>query len=138
MQRGSGLGALFVSLFRGLVPVLRSTAKVALKSAAKGGRKMLTSKVTKRVAKKVLTAAKKNVAKAGMNAALNALEGKNVKEGAKSDLQSARKDLARAFKAGVDGDPDERPRRVSAVKGGNKWKNKKKRKKLAHFNNSLI
>ena len=84
------------AIFRGLVPVLKSGAKVAVKQAAKSGRRVLASDITKQA----ISSAKKSMKKGAMNAAINVLEGRNVKEGAKADLGKARRDLCKAIKKG--------------------------------------
>lgn len=103
MQHGRGLGGILASLFKGLVPLLKSTAKVVVRQAVRSGKKVLTSDTTKKVAKKVLASAKKNVVKAGLNATLNAIQGKDVKAGAKADLSAAKSDLGDAIKSGLTG-----------------------------------
>ena len=76
--------------------MLKTSAKVAVKQAARTGKRVLASDVTK----KALLSAKKSMKKGAMNVAINALEGRNVKEGAKSDLKQARRDLGKAIRKG--------------------------------------
>lgn len=74
--------------------MLKTSAKVAVKQAAKTGKRVLASDV----AKKAISSAKKSMKKGAMNVAINALEGKNIKQGAKEDLAKARRDLGKAIK----------------------------------------
>ena len=98
IQRGRGVGSILVSLFRGLAPMLKAGAKTAVKSALRGSARTITKKGAKKLAKRALSSVGKSAAKAGMNAAVTALEGGDVKAGAKRDLLSARRDLGATIK----------------------------------------
>lgn len=100
-QRGRGIGSILSALFRGLVPVLKSSAKTVLKEAARKGGRISTKAAAKQVAKKVFKTAKKNAVRAGVNAAINALEGKDVKAGAKRDLAAARSDIGSTLRGSL-------------------------------------
>lgn len=93
LQRGSGLGGLLMSLFKGLAPVLRKSATVVAKTALKQGQKAISRKVIRKAAKKALRSVGKNVVRAGLKAGSRALKGENVKSGAKSDLIRAKREI---------------------------------------------
>lgn len=77
IQQGSGIGSLFSGLFRGLMPVAKSTissiGKVVKSDAVRSAGKYL----------------KKEATKAAIDTALEALEGKPVGRAAKSRLKNA-------------------------------------------------
>ena len=76
-QRGSGIGSLFSGIFRGLMPVARS----AVKTIGRVARSVLIRSAGK--------ALKKEVTKAAVETALEALEGQPVGRKAKQRLKSA-------------------------------------------------
>ncbi len=98
VQRGQGIGTVLVSIFRGLVPILKRSATSAVKIALKGGAKAASSKVVKHAAKKAIKVAKKEAIKAGLNTLGTAIQGGNVKESAKKDLNEARDQIGKTIK----------------------------------------
>lgn len=76
-----------MSLLRGLMPFAKAGTKTALRLAKSD------------VGKSVIKSVKKSGKRAIKQAAIRALEGKgDVKEGAKRDLQAAKRDIARVLK----------------------------------------
>ena len=87
---GRGIGNVLSRIFGFLKPIFKSVGKKALKTA--------TSKAVKNVAKRAAKSAGKSALTGAANMALNALEGKDVKEGAKKDLSNARKAMAQQIR----------------------------------------
>lgn len=105
--------------------MLKSGAKIAVKQAAKSGRRVLASDLTKKVAKKAMASAKSSMKKGAINAAINAFEGKNVKTGMKEDLRAAKRDLGVAIKKGLKGENGDNGHTKNGQKGGGRrWKKK--------------
>lgn len=106
LQRGRGIGSLFGSVFRSLVPL---------------GKKVLTSNVTKNIAK----TAGKTLKNAAIDTAVDLLEGKNLKDSAKNSLDVTKRKLAQAIKDHA----------KKGVKHTNKSKNvsRKKKKRRDYF-----
>lgn len=109
IQRGKGLGSLLGALFRGFAPV----AKLGLKV----GRSIAASPLARKVGQSALDIAKTSAAKL----AADMVEGKNLKESAQEELNSARQKIATTLRGG-------RKR-----KGVNKKKNLKKSCKKGRY-----
>ena len=87
VQRGSGLGSIFASILRKVAPVaLRSAKRVAKSGMVKGMAK----------------SARRSAVEMAKNAAINALEGKDIKAGAKRDLARARQRLGSSVRASLE------------------------------------
>ena len=96
-QRGAGIGNFLKTMFRALIPFARKGTKALTSAALKASK----SKLGKQVIKQVKSGAKKSALKS----VSRALEGKDLVEGAKSDLAEAKKKLAVTFdKAAAAGD----------------------------------
>lgn len=121
IQRGRGLGGIFAGLMKFLIPALKASTKVAVKTVAKQGKKAITSRAAQSLAKKALKTAKKNALKAGLNLAGNALKGENVKEGLSKDIQAAKRDLG-----------------VILTKTAEKTGEKKRRKRKRHADENSV
>ena len=80
-QRGSGIGSLFFRIFRGLMPVAKSTIKTI-------GRVARSATV-----KSVGKALKKEATKSAVETAIEALEGQPVGRKAKQRLKSATRSI---------------------------------------------
>ena len=87
LQLGAGLGSIFSSLFRSLVPVAKGAAKTIGKIAKNEG---------VRSAGRYL---KKEAGRAAIDTALEALDGKTVGVAAKKRLKSATRNILQAGKA---------------------------------------
>ena len=110
--RGGGVGAIFSSIYRALVPLASSIFKV--------GSKIVTSKS----GQKVLKAAKRSAVQAGLDVAQDALRGENAVESMKKRGREAAVNLVSEIsdahrKATT-------PSKKGAAKGGKKTKQKKK------------
>ena len=79
LQRGRGIGSLFGSLVRTLMPI---------------GKKMLTSNTTKSIAKSV----GRTLKDAAVGTAIDVLQGKSVEEAAKQNLNTTKRKIANAVK----------------------------------------
>ena len=75
LQRGRGIGNVFGSIFRSLLPL---------------GKKILTSNTSKAIAKSV----GKSLKEVAVDTALDALEGKNIKEAAQQRLNESKQNIA--------------------------------------------
>ena len=76
IQAGKGIGSIFSSIFRKVIPVTKAIAK---------------SSVGKTV--------KKSLSNLAINSAIDALEGKNLKESVQDNLQISKKKIADALRA---------------------------------------
>jgi hypothetical protein len=88
-QRGRGLGSLLGSLFKAVVPAMKTLGNL--------GRKALTSTVAKDLGKSAVNSAMKT----GVDAAVDLLEGNDVKEGFKKNVKSARVDAAQILRNSI-------------------------------------
>ena len=79
LQRGRGIGSIFSSIFRSILPI---------------GRKILNSDTTKLLGKSV----GKSLKEAAVGTALDALEGKNLKQAAQSRLNESKRKIAQAIR----------------------------------------
>jgi hypothetical protein len=87
-QRGSGLGSIFASLFRGLVPLIKTGSKIAVKSGAQF--------VKSPVGKRIIKSAKKELVKSGTSLASDIAKGENVGKSLKKNLKQASGRVAKA------------------------------------------
>lgn len=85
-QRGAGLGSIFGSIFRTLIPVIGRVGK----AAAKTGIKLAKSQAGRAVIKK----AKRELKQTGINLASNIATGQDVGQGLKKDLKRASQRVA--------------------------------------------
>ena len=91
LQRGKGLGSLFSSLFRTLLPIL----KVGAKAGVKVGKRALQSKVVRSAAKEL----GKQALTSGVSVASDLIEGtKEGKENAALTVKKSRKRIADAMR----------------------------------------
>ena len=93
-QREAGIGNFLKTMFRALIPLARKGTKALTSAAVKASK----SKLGKQVIKQVKTGAKKSALKT----VARALEGKDLVEGAKSDLAQAKKKLSVTFNDAAD------------------------------------
>lgn len=78
-QRGRGIGSVFGTIFRSIIPI---------------GKKILNSATTKTIAKSV----GRSLKEAAVDTALDALEGKNIKEAAQERLDETKAKIAKAIR----------------------------------------
>ena len=83
LQRGRGIGSLFGTVFRSLLPL---------------GKKILTSNTAKSIAKSVGNSLKD----AAVDTALDALEGKNIKKAAQERLNQSKVKISQALRKQTD------------------------------------
>ena len=118
MQAGAGLGSIFSSLFRSLVPVAKGAAKTIGKIARSEG---------VRSAGRYL---KKEAGRAAIDTALEALDGRTVGAAAKKRLKSATRNILLTGKASrpaqVSKRPVKRKNSAQAVRSGKRRKTKQK------------
>ena len=118
MQAGAGLGSIFSSLFRSLVPVAKGAAKTIGKIARSEG---------VRSAGRYL---KKEAGRAAIDTALEALDDRTVGAAAKKRLKSATRNILLTGKAGrpaqVSKRPAKRKNSAQAVRSGKRRKTKQK------------
>ncbi len=118
VQAGAGLGSIFSSLFRSLVPVAKGAAKTIGKIARSEG---------VRSAGRYL---KKEAGRAAIDTALEALDGKAVGAAAKKRLKSATRNILLAGKASRPAQGSKRPVKrknsTHAVGSGKRRKTKQK------------
>jgi hypothetical protein len=86
IQQGRGIGSILGGLFKFLIPAARTAAKTIVKSP---------------LAKNVSRSLGNEAKKAAINIALDALQGKNVKQSAQSSLNQARSSIAKHLKRTV-------------------------------------
>ena len=79
-QRGRGIGSLFGTVFRSILPI---------------GKRILQSNVTKTLGKTV----GKTLKDAAIETAADLLEGKTIKESAKKQLETTKRKIAKAIKS---------------------------------------
>ena len=89
-QQGEGIGALFSTLFRFLVPA----AKRTFQTAAKVGKSFFTNPAVKDIVDTV----KQEAIRTGVNAAANLIAGQPVVEPAQEDVAQARSTIANAVR----------------------------------------
>jgi len=88
-QRGRGIGSLFSGLMRGLKPL----AQMGLAA----GKRFFSSDLAKNIGSSALQMGKEALT----NLAVDALEGKNIKESADEQLQQAKSKIAQSLKGGA-------------------------------------
>ena len=126
IQVGAGLGSIFSSLFRSLVPVAKGAAKTIGKIAKNEG---------VRSAGRYL---KKEVGRAAVDTALEALDGKAVGAAAKKRLKSATRNILLAGKASRPARASKRPlkRKNSTHAVGSSKRRKTKQKPLFYVDDT--
>lgn len=92
LQRGRGIGAIFATLFRALMPVAKAGVKTALKHGVKAAKSQ--------VGRQALRVAKREIKKSGAKAVGRALAGENIIKGAGADLKLAQQRVGQAIIAG--------------------------------------
>ena len=90
VQRGQGIGSILGGLFRSILP---KVAKSGLRAAGKIAR----SDIAKDVGRQLRDTAQRSA----VNMAVDALEGKNVKESLQNQLESAKQDIATSVRKRV-------------------------------------
>lgn len=90
IQHGDGIGNIFKSLFRFLVPA----AKKTFKAVGNVGKQLLSNPAVKDIAKTV----KEEVLRTGVNAVANVIAGNSVAEPMQSDIAEAREKIATTIK----------------------------------------
>ena len=120
VQVGAGLGSVFSSLFRSLVPVAKGAAKTIGKIAKNEG---------VRSAGRYL---KKEAGRAAIDTALEALDGKAVGAAAKKRLKSATRNILLAGRGSTSAQASKRPvkRKNSAHAVGNRKRRKTRQRPL--------
>ena len=93
-QRGAGIGSIFSNIYSSVMPFIKSAFKV--------GAKAVKSKAGRALAKK----AKKRAMKAGLNVVSDALQGKNVVQSTKRELNKAKKEVKRGISKSVNAAAD--------------------------------
>jgi uncharacterized Ntn-hydrolase superfamily protein len=121
LQRGTGIGSFFRSLFRSIIPL----AKSGLSTLVKGGVQAVKSNTGKKLANIVKTEVKKG----GIKAIGNLLAGENVMEGMREDLDHARERIGKTLvnsvhPASVEGSTGRKRRTASHLKPRRKKKKK--------------
>jgi len=92
MQRGMGIGSLFRSLFRAVIPMAKSGAKTLMTQGVRA--------VKSRTGRKLLKTAKRELTKGNIKAITGLISGQdNVAQDAKEDLTRARKRLGQTLQA---------------------------------------
>jgi hypothetical protein len=99
LQRGSGIGSIISSIFRVLVPFLKTGAKAAIKSAP---------------ARKLFKAAKNTAVKTAGTMARDVLSGRSSKASAKLNLKKAQAGIENALDTAFDPTPLKRKRKPSS------------------------
>ena len=93
-MRGAGIGSIFSNIYTSVMPFIKSALKIGSKAAK--------SKVGKAMVKK----AKKKAMKAGLNVVSDALQGKNVVESTKRELNKAKRDVKKGISKRVNAAAD--------------------------------
>lgn len=128
-MRGSGIGSIFSNIFRGIIPLASKAVNI--------GRKVISSPT----GQKIMKAAKRTAIDAGLDIATDVLQGKNVKEAAKSNLKTvgtrfldnASKEFETAGGKKKKSSPP-KPKKAKSTKGKKKTKGAKKKTKGAKKN----
>lgn len=129
LMRGSGIGSIFSNIFRGIIPLASKAVNI--------GRKVISSPT----GQKIMKAAKRTAIDAGLDIATDVLQGKNVKEAAKSNLKTvgtrfldnASKEFETAGGKKKKSSPP-KPKKAKSTKGKKKTKGAKKKTKGAKKN----
>ena len=87
-QRGRGLGSIFASLARGIAPI----ARLGLRA----GRSLISNPLVKKIGQTALDAAKQSAA----NMSADLIDGRNIKESAQNELNTARSKIASTLRGG--------------------------------------
>jgi len=87
-QRGRGLGSIFASLARGIAPI----ARLGLRA----GRNLISNPLVKKIGQTALDAAKQSAA----NMSADLIDGRNIKESAQNELNTARSKIASTLRGG--------------------------------------
>jgi len=89
LQRGSGIGSLFRSLFKAVIPLAKSGARTLMKTGIKVAKSS--------TGRKLAGAVKKEVKKSGIKALGNLIAGEDVVKGMREDLGNARKRIGKTL-----------------------------------------
>jgi len=89
LQRGNGLGSLFRSLFKAVIPLAKSGARTLMNTGIKAAKSS--------TGRKLVGAMKKEVKKSGIKALGNLITGEDVVKGMREDLGNARKRIGRTL-----------------------------------------
>jgi hypothetical protein len=100
LQRGGGLGNIFGSLFKAIIP-----------AASKLGRNIIKSPLTK----SILKSAKDTAVEGGLTLASDALRGRDMGESVQKNLKRARSRVADAIESGIAPPPKKKGRRKRQV-----------------------
>lgn len=116
-MRGSGVGSIFSTIFRRLVPLAKNVVNTGLNFAQS------------KTGKKFIKGAKRTALDAGLNIAHDALQGQNLKQSVTKRLKNAGEELIEDIR----GKPKRRKRRKKVIakkyRGGSTKKKPKKKKK---------
>ena len=116
-MRGSGIGSIFSTIYRGLIPLAKNVLNTGMRFAKS------------KTGKKILKTAKRTALDAGLNIANDALQGENIKESVQKRMRTAGDELVDGIQqATTQYKKKKKKKKVIARHGGGRPKSNKKKK----------
>lgn len=133
-QRGEGLGSLFKTFFKWLIPAGKAAAKSVFKSGLETTKDIAKSKIVRDAAKTL----KDEAVNAGINVAQTALSGGNIKDEFKKQTRNIRSTVSDNIKNSLDQyRPEEKKKIKRKIPNRKKIVSTKKPKVANRFNDNL-